>query len=422
MNIQQANEYFATLVQQPADTAAARAVLRQLGCALETTRFITVTGSAGKTAVASMTAAILRAAGFPVGLYTAGPLPLRRRLWVNGSPVDGRAYAAQASRLAKLPPLGRAAAELVCAAALFEKAGCAFAVVELPDPALAGILPRLAACAVTAIGPDGTGRSLERMAYTAASTFREGVPAVTAPGQPKAALQEIIVAAGKAGCPLTVPQQEDFTPQKRRGLENRIDYGGYNVVLPTAGSHAAQNAAVAVELALALWRTGVPVEDEAILAGLAAADARSGVRVLHRRPLTVLDPCHTPVQAAALAAALRELGCTSLSLIAGLSGRDDAEAFFSALETGALDPAQQTEKNRMAGMAENAFDKVYLVTAGQPGALTAEQLAQTAKFHFDAWPCADLPGAIAQARADQNEGVVVCGDAAFVAQAEALLK
>lgn len=422
MNIQQANEYFAALEDQPADVSSARAALQALNGTPETVHYIAVAGSAGKTAVASMTAAILQAAGFPVGLYTAGPHPLRHRLWVDGRPADGRSYASLAGRMAKQQPLDRVSAELVCAAALFEKVGCTFAVVELPDPALADLLPQLAACAVTAIGPDGTGRSLERMAYTAASIFREGIPAVTAPGQPKEALQEIIVAAGKTDCTLIVPDQADFTPQKRHGLQNRIDYGGYNAVLPTVGSHAAQNAAVAVELALALWRAGVPIEDEAILAGLAAADVHSGVRVLHRRPLTMLDPCHKPVQASALAVALRELELSSLSLIVGLSCDDDSKAFFSALETGALAPEQQTEKNRMAGMSENAFDRVYLVTGRHPDAQTAQQMEEIAKFHFDAVICTGLADAVEQARADRNEGVVICGCPEFVAEAESFLK
>ena len=41
------------------------------------------------------------------------------------------------------------------------EAGCALAVVELPDAGLAEALPKMPVCAVTSIGPDGISASLE---------------------------------------------------------------------------------------------------------------------------------------------------------------------------------------------------------------------------------------------------------------------
>lgn len=422
MTIQQANNFFAALPETAAQAAPLQTAMAALGCGQTAVRFVAVTGSAGKTGIASSAAAILQAAGFDTGRYQLGLQPLRQRIFINGKLADGRAYAAAAARLANCSGLTKAAAELACAAALFERAGCAFAAVELCEPGLAAALPRLAACAVARIGPDGTGRSIARMAYAAAGTFRKGMPAVTVPDQPKEALQEIIVAAGKADCPLTVPDRDDFTLQKHRRLENRVDYGGYGALLPTAGFHAACNAAAAVELALALWRGGVPIEDEAILAGLAAADPASGVRVLRRRPLTVLDPCHTPVQAAALAAALQEAGYERLSLIVGLLAGDDAEGFFAALENGFVPEADKTDENQLAGMSDNAFERVYLVTPEKDAGMPAHQAAKAAKYHFDATVCESLAEAVRLARADENEGVVLCGGEGFVAQAKRLLK
>lgn len=419
MTIQQANEYFAAL---PEGFAQAQEVRAAVGETADGVRYIGVAGTAGKTAVASLTAAILQAAGFRTGLYTAGRAPLRARITAAGSPVEAGLYTAAAAALAKQPPLPRAAAELAAACRCFAQAECAFAVAELPDTALAAALPEMPACAVTHIGPDGSGHSLERLACLAAGVMRKGTLCVTAPGQPKAALTEIIVAAGKCGCDLVVPDAEDISFPKARKFTNLVNYGGYEAALPFIGRHAAGNAAVAVELALGLWRKGFDIPDEAILAGLAAVKNASSIYIAHRRPLVILDACHTPQQAQALARVLGMAQLEHLSAVVGLTAEEGAEAFFSALETGFLPEDQATEKDRMPGMADNPFDKVYLAAPeGCPDGLL-EKLAEKAKFHFDVEVCAGLDQALERARRDENDGVLVCGGEEIVAQAARHLK
>ena len=85
---------------------------------------------------------------------------------------------------------------------------------------------------------------------------------VTAPEQPKSVLSELIVAAGKCGCELVVPDPEDITFLEAEKFASKVDYGGYTAPLAFLGRHAAGNAAVAVELALALWRKGFEIPDE----------------------------------------------------------------------------------------------------------------------------------------------------------------
>lgn len=94
-------------------------------------------------------------------------------------------------------------------------------------------------CAVTAIGPDGISRSVERSAALAAGVMREGSICVTAPEQPKAVLSELIVAAGKCNCELVVPDPEDITFLEAEKFTSKVDYGGYTVPLAFLGRHAA---------------------------------------------------------------------------------------------------------------------------------------------------------------------------------------
>src|SRR5699024_2035291 len=206
--IGEADAFFASLPDGPDAVQDFAAALPPAGAAA----YIPVAGTAGKTAVASLTAGILTAAGFRTGLYRAGAGPLSERITLQGRSLGedpagpaAAAYLAAAGNILENTLLNRPAAELAAACACLEAAGCKVAVVEVGDGALASALPAAPACAVTHIGPDGSGRSIERLAHNAAAVMREGTVCVTAPGQPKAALTEIIVAAGKAGCELVVP-------------------------------------------------------------------------------------------------------------------------------------------------------------------------------------------------------------------------
>ena len=294
--------------------------------------------------------------------------------------------------------------------------------VELPDAGLAEALPQMPVCAVTAVGPDGVSRSVERLAALAAGVMRKGSICVTAPEQPKAVLSELIVAAGKCDCELVVPDPEDITFLEAEKFASKVDYGGYTVPLAFLGRHAAGNAAMAVELALALCRKGFDIPDEAILDGLAAVKNRSSIRVISQRPLVILDACRTPQQASALLRVLNMAKVRHMSAIIGLAEEEGAEAFFSALETGLTPEEQKKDKSTMPGMSDNPFDKVYLVTpTGGDDALT-ERLTEKAKFHFDAELCATLAEAVELAHANTRRGLLVCGSEAAALEAAALLE
>ena len=282
--------------------------------------------------------------------------------------------------------------------------------------------PRCRCAPSPAVGPDGVSRSVERLAALAAGVMRKGSICVTAPEQPKAVLSELIVAAGKCDCELVVPDPEDITFLEAEKFASKVDYGGYTVPLAFLGRHAAGNAAMAVELALALCRKGFDIPDEAILDGLAAVENRSSIRVISQRPLVILDACRTPQQASALLRVLNMAKVRHMSAIIGLAEEEGAEAFFSALETGLTPEEQKKDKSTMPGMSDNPFDKVYLVTpTGGDDALT-ERLTEKAKFHFDAELCATLAEAVELAHANTRRGLLVCGSEAAALEAAALLE
>ena len=409
----EANHYFETL---PEGFAPAEELRAALPAAVQQVQFVGVAGTAGKTATAGLLGAILQAAGFVTGLYHAGCEPLAARIRVQGAPVDEVLFREAAEKLSAAKPLPRAAAELAAAAICFGAAGCKLAVVELPDAGLAAALPAMPVCAVTAIGP-----SVERSAALAAGVMREGSICVTAPEQPKAVLSELIVAAGKCNCELVVPDPEDITFLEAEKFTSKVDYGGYTVPLAFLGRHAAGNAAIAVEMALALWRKGFEIPDEAILEGLAAVENRSSIRVLSQRPLVVLDACRTPQQAIALLRVLNMAKVRHLSAVIGLAEEEGAEAFFSALESGLTAETQKKDRTTMPGMSENPFDKVYLVTPQGTDTALTERLTEKAKYHFDAELCGSLAEAMELARANSRRGLLICGGEAIALEAAELL-
>ena len=419
MTIEQANQYFASLPEGFASTGELQAALP---ASVRKVQFVGVAGTAGKTAVAALLAAILRSAGIHAGLYHAGCEPLSARIRVDAAPADTGLFCLAADTLSAAEPLPVDAGELAAAAYVFGEAGCTLAVVELPDAGLAAALPQMPVCAVTSVGPDGVSRSVERLAALAAGVMRRDSICVTAPEQPKEVLSELIVAAGKADCELVVPDPEDITFLEAEKFASKVDYGGYTVPLAFLGRHAAGNAAMAVELSLALCRKGFDIPDEAILEGLAAVENRSSIRVLSQRPLVILDACRTPQQAAALLRVLNMAKVRHMSAIIGLAEEEGAEAFFSALESGLTPEEQKKDKSTMPGMNENPFDKVYLVTpAGGDDSMTA-RLTEKAKYHFDAELCATLDEAVKLAHANTRRGLLVCGSEAAALEAAVLLE
>ena len=394
MTIEQANEYFSSL---PEGFAPAEELSAALTADARKVQFVGVAGTAGKTAAAGLLTAILREAAFHTGFYRAGCEPLSARIAIGGVSVDPVLFCQAAEALSAAKPLPRAAAELAAA------------------------LPSMPVCAVTAIGPDGVSRSVERLAALAAGVMRKGAVCVTAPEQPKAVLSELVVAAAKAECELVVPDAEDITFLEAEKFTSRVDYGGYTAPLAFLGRHAAGNAAVAVELALALWRKGFEIPDEAILAGLAAVENRSSIRVLSQKPLIILDACRTPQQAAALLRVLNMAKVRHMSAVIGLTGEEGAEAFFSVLESGLTPEEQKKDKGTMPGMSENPFDKVFLVAPAGTEAALAERLTEKARYHFDAVLCPSLDDAVKQAKANSRRGLLVCGSEAIALEAEKLL-
>ena len=301
--------------------------------------------------------------------------------------------------------------EAVTALALlwFAKENCDFVVLET---GLGGrydatnAVPRKLVAAITRIGYDHQellGDTLAEIAAEKAGIIREGCPVVCYPDQPDEAMGPILAAAAEAHTSIITPEKEDIRRLPGKRLENRIDYGGYRAALALPGAHQADHAAMAVEIALALWRSyGYEIPDDAIEAGLAAARMPARIEVLRRRPLLLLDGCHNPDGAKALAQTLQ--AAKYEENLVGVLGMLADKDYKTMLET--LAPC---------------LAKAFTVTPNCPRALSGADLQREARFFMDAEAAPTVPQALRAAvryAEDHNlAGVVVCGSLYLAAEA-----
>lgn len=380
---------------------------------------IHIAGTNGKGSLAAMTASILTAAGYKTGL-TISPyvVEFRERFQINGEMIPARTLAALAQKVLGAvdairqeggdPPVQF---EAVTALALlwFAKENCDFVVLET---GLGGrydatnTVPRKLVAAITRIGYDHQellGDTLAEIAAEKAGIIREGCPVVCYPDQPDEAMGPILAAAAEAHTSIITPEKEDIRRLPGKRLENRIDYGGYRAALALPGAHQADHAAMAVEIALALWRNyGYEIPDDAIEAGLAAARMPARIEVLRRRPLLLLDGCHNPDGAKALAQTLQ--AAKYEENLVGVLGMLADKDYKTMLET--LAPC---------------LAKAFTVTPNCPRALSGTDLQREARFFMDAEAAPTVPQALRAAvryAEDHNlAGVVVCGSLYLAAEA-----
>ena len=394
-------------------------LLEKLGHPERTVRFVHITGTNGKGSTCAMLASILQAAGYRTGLYTS-PYIFRfnERMQVNGQEIPDEELCAITE---EVRPLADGMAdhptefEMVTAIAFswFASRKCDIVVCELGmggELDATNVIPAPLVAAITRIGMDHTeilGDTLAEIAAEKAGIIKEGSVVVCYPEQPEEAMGPLLTAAANAHTSLVVPDTADLQQLKCRPLENYVDYGGYRALLQFPGKHQANHAAMAVEIALALWREyHYEIPDEAIETGLRDAKMPARIEVMRRHPLLLLDGCHNADGTAALAATLKEAGYDG-NLVAVLGLLKDKD------------------HSKMLENLAPCFEKVFTVTPDSPRAMTAEELEEEAKYHMDAEAAPSVAKAIRLAvdYADENNlaGVVVCGSLYLAAQARPLL-
>ena len=292
------------------------ALVERLGTPQARYRSVHIAGTNGKGSTAALTAAILQAAGYRVGLYTSPHLvEFRERIRVNGRMVEESEIARLTDRIKALsePELSPTFFEFTTAMALqyFADSGVDVAVLEV---GLGGrfdatnvVSPLVSA--ITTIGLDHQeylGSTLESVAFEKAGIIKRNVPVILG-RLPDAARDSIERIASERQAPVLRLgrdfQAEGETPARFSYRSASVRYEGLSC--PLLGAHQLDNCAIAVTVVEAARQQQLVVQEPAIRAGLREVHWEGRLEVVAEHPLTVLDGAHNPSAAEALAGYLR---------------------------------------------------------------------------------------------------------------------
>jgi len=376
------------------------ALVSRLG--MPQTRYHTlhIAGTNGKGSTAAMTAAILQAAGYRVGLYTSPHLvEFRERIRVNGEMITESDVARLTEQMKGLCDLNLAPTFFECTTAMalqyFADSRVDVAVLEV---GLGGrfdatnIVTPLA-CAITTIELDHQeylGTTLASIAFEKAGIIKPTVPVVVG-RVPEEAWQTIDRVASDRDAPLgrlgrnfeaigtTGTTQECFSYSS-----SNLRYENLHCALQ--GVHQLDNAACAVALLEAAGSGGIVLTEQAVREGLDRVRWEGRIEVVDRQPMTILDGAHNPAAARVLAQYLRKFRSfhpgRRIILVLGMMRDKDHRRFVEPL-TDLVDEVVLTEVDlpRSATIQElqaaigNRWPRVYMKGELSDALRQARQLA-----------------------------------------------
>lgn len=300
-----------------------RELLARLDNPHETLPAVHIAGTKGKGTTAVLTAKILEAAGYRVGLFTSPHIYMfEERIQINGQmPAPGdivslvREVADVTDQMDQLPgQMSPTFFEITMAIAWlwFRDQGADWVVLEV---GLGGRLDatnvcRPVACAITSISRDHTGllgSTTRQIAAEKAGIVKPGIPTVCGV-QDGPALQAIETICDREGSELILLDRDirfiRELPNPSVGTQAltvqtpRRTYK--ELTIPFVGSHQLRNTAVAVGLIECLVRQGCEISEEAVRRGLASARCPLRIEVVQTPPTVVLDVAHNWASVAAL--------------------------------------------------------------------------------------------------------------------------
>jgi dihydrofolate synthase/folylpolyglutamate synthase len=299
-------------------------LLERLGNPHHNQRIVHIAGSKGKGSTAAMLAAVLKAAGLRVGLFTSPHLSrVEERVQVNGQPISE----AQLTALIREIEPAVLALEAHGAAPTFFEIVTALGFLHFAtehvdwmvlEVGLGGQFDSTNVCdprltVITSISFDHTqqlGNTLSSIAGEKAGILKPGVPLVhgVEADEARAVINAMAQRAGSSVC--------ELGPGFGYRHEPGICAGG--VLRPAVvsvctaerkwpplevallGRHQAHNAAVTVACVEELRHQGVVIPDEAVAAGLREVCWSARVEIVQTRPLVVLDCAHNVASVQAL--------------------------------------------------------------------------------------------------------------------------
>jgi len=370
---------------------------------------IHVAGTNGKGSVSAMTAAVLTAAGYKTGLFVSPHIEsYNDGFLIRGQSVSKGDFAHafsdvyEKSKLMEREEMNVTEFEMLaaCAFVLFRQKGCDAAVIE------AGMGGRLDATnvirlplisVITAISKDHTdylGETVEEITRHKCGIIKKGGITVCYPDQPKGVVGIVKETAAEKKNMLYIPDASGLYVLSSTLEGTRFRYRGLDMRVSMPGRFQAQNAATAVETAIALREErGFHISGADIVKGLAEAHMPARQELLFKNPPVLLDGAHNVQGIEALADTVRHnLKGRGLAVVMGMLKDKPYEQCIAV----------------MAGLADGFF----AAAPDSPRALPAEAAADLARRYCrGARAFSDAEEALRAAAdfAGRSGAIVICG-------------
>lgn len=367
-------------------------LMGMLGDPQDKLRFIHVAGTNGKGSFCAMTASILGAAGYKVGLFTS-PYVLRfnERIRINGEDIPDAElarvteYVKQfADRMSDSPT----EFELISAIAFeyFYRCGCDIVVLECGMGGRldsTNIIKTPLLSVITGISLDHTaylGDTVGKIAREKAGIIKEGCPVLFCSDNDEA-MQEIRQKAEECNSALYSVDRESFALRSATLSGSEFDFSDYHGLhIPLLGGYQPYNACNAVTAVDILRQNGLNIPREAVYRGLSGVTWHARFELLCESPVIISDGGHNPEGVHAAVESIRMyFGDRRVIFVTGVMADKDYVNMVSD----------------MCGVAECAF----CVRPDNPRALSAEELAHV--FESDgvrAQACDSVAQALSYAR------------------------
>jgi dihydrofolate synthase/folylpolyglutamate synthase len=355
---------------------------------------IHIAGTNGKTSVARMVDALLRALHRRTGRTTSPHLQSAgERIAIDGTPISPSQYVAtyrdiepyvqmidQQSESAGGPPMSKFEVLTAMAFAAFADAPVDVAVVEVGlggrwdatnviNAPVAVITP-ISVDHVEYLGDDIAGIAAEKAGIITKAEGPVDTVAVTARQAPEV-MEVLLAQAVRAGAQVAREDSEFAVLDRRVAVGGQLlqlqGLGGVysDVYLPLHGDHQAHNAAVALAAVEAFFGAGAQrqLDVDAVRAGFAAVTSPGRLERMRSAPTVFIDAAHNPAGAAALARALAdEFDFRFLVGVVSVLADKDVDGILAALEP--------------------VFDRIVVTHNGSPRALDVQSLALATEQRF----------------------------------------
>ncbi len=311
-----------------------------------------IAGTNGKGSVAAMISSILRKSGYRTGTYTSPHLlRFEERIAVDGKPMNSHKLMEYIGRYREIV---KDLNETGVYPTFFEiTTAIAFehfrdnSDVWVIETGMGGRLDatnivKFRTGVITTIGRDHTkhlGNSLPKIAGEKAGIIKEEMNIVT--GERRDTLSVIEKRAKDVGAEVFTLGRDievKVLSSTIEGVEARIRgiYDEYDILVPLAGRHQADNAALAIAAAELMRHDGIFAEKSAIISGIRGTEWRGRFEIVSKDPLAIMDAAHNPHGAEALKETLVDTGLWGkYTLLIGMLDDKDAEAFAATLVKGA---------------------------------------------------------------------------------------